>query len=47
LTSRPGTIAGVRKQLESRWALLSLSMHDGGGRSDPIDADGELESDPS
>jgi hypothetical protein len=40
-----GTIEGVRKQLEGRWTLLSLTMHDVGGRSAPIDADGQLVSD--
>jgi hypothetical protein len=40
-----GTIEGVRKQLEGRWTLLSLTMHDAGGRSAPIDADGQLVSD--
>jgi hypothetical protein len=40
-----GTIEGVRKQLEGRWTLLSLTMHDDSGRSAPIDADGHLVSD--
>jgi hypothetical protein len=40
-----GTIEGVRKQLEGNWTLVSLTMHDAGGRSAPIDAEGKLVSD--
>jgi hypothetical protein len=40
-----GTSEGVRKQFAGRWTLLSLTMHDVGGRSAPIDADGQLVSD--
>jgi hypothetical protein len=40
-----GTIEGVRKQLEGRWTLISLTMHDATGKSAPIDADGQLVSD--
>jgi hypothetical protein len=40
-----GTIEGVRKQLEGRWTLVSLTMHDDSGRNAPIDAEGQLVSD--
>jgi hypothetical protein len=39
-------LEGVRKQLEGCWTLLSLTRHDAGGRSAPVDADGQLVSDP-
>jgi hypothetical protein len=41
----PGTIEGVRKQLEGRWALVSLTMSGADGRSAPVDAGGQLVSD--
>jgi hypothetical protein len=41
----PGTIEGVRKQLEGSWTLVSLTMHDDAGRSASVDADGKLVSD--
>ena len=40
-----GTIEGVRKQLEGRWTLVSLTMHAADGRETPVDADGSLMSD--
>ena len=41
----PGTIEGVRKQLEGRWALVSLTMNSADGKSAAVDAGGELASD--
>jgi hypothetical protein len=40
-----GTIEGVRKQLEGRWTLVSLTMSDASGRSSPVEAEGQLVSD--
>jgi len=40
-----GTIEGVRKQLEGRWTLVSLTMTAADGRSAPVDAGGELVAD--
>jgi hypothetical protein len=41
----PGTIEGVRKQLEGRWTLVSLTMNSADGKSSAVDAGGELVSD--
>ena len=41
----PGTIEGVRKQLEGRWTLVSLTMNSADGKSATVDAGGQLVSD--
>ena len=41
----PGTIEGVRKQLEGRWTLVSLTMSGADGKSAAVDAGGQLTSD--
>jgi hypothetical protein len=40
-----GSIEGVRKQLEGRWTLVSLTMNSAEGKSSAVDAGGELVSD--
>jgi len=40
-----GTMEAVRRQLEGRWNLLSLTMHAADGRSGMIDAKGTLVAD--
>jgi hypothetical protein len=41
----PGTMEAVRKQLEGRWTLLSLTMHAPQGKSAMVDAKGTLVAD--